>query len=187
MLIQHNESKCLDNTFIEVSLQVINHIVNVNECAFIHFMQEDIVNEEGVVVSGAYMRFDVEDTYFHIIFIADTDDEMKMLETLIHEYSHHLSQEHHYGKLFTLYYEHLTREVFKVMLTEEKIREKIEYYVTKLKDILAAETGNLFQNHMVELDRNVISLSMLYEVLELKPPVEVISLIEELKVKCQKL
>jgi len=187
MLVLQNDSKNIDGNFLEWCTAVLNSLCSCDEPVFLAFVEEPLKNELGRKVSGAYVKFNNEGIPVSIMFIDDVCDEMKVLEAIIHEYAHHLSQEGHDGKLFRLFYEFLYKEGMQIMLPEEKIKERITEYEKRLVEFLNSETSNLFQNHLVALDRDIVALSLLYETLEQTPPSDVIDVIDKLKVKCQKL
>ena len=54
-----------------------------------------------------------DDSSKGVIFIDETCNFTEMCTILVHEYSHHLSQEGHYGKLFNLFKDWLRMEFVK--------------------------------------------------------------------------
>ena len=108
---------------LDIAIDILNGIYKSTlECFVI--LHDDIRMKDGREVRG---RYTLVETWFPckpdnksrgIIFIDKDCNFVEMCTVLIHEYSHHLAQEGHYGKFFNL---------FKNWLRVEFVRRWSEY------------------------------------------------------------
>lgn len=71
------------------------------------------------------------------------------------------------------------------MWKEEKIRDRIEEELGRLERFASMEKTNIYRDDILEFDRAVQRMSMLYEVLEEVPPKEDQEIIAYCKEKIQ--
>ena len=71
------------------------------------------------------------------------------------------------------------------MLEGNKIRDKVEEELQWLERFAAMEKTNIYKNDIVEVDRRIHRMSVLYEVLDEAPSVGAMDIVKVLKDKLQ--